>query len=298
MDGISRRDVLVAGAALLGGAVTGRAQEADTAAALRALEARAGGRVGVCALETATGAMVGHRLDERFAMCSTFKLPLVAVILREVDATRMALSDEVRFTQADMVSFAPVTSTHVAAGRMTLGALAEAAQVTSDNVAANLLLQRLGGPAGFTALLRATGDATTRLDRPEPMVNLVVAGDERDTTTPRAMAATVARFLVGGLLTPASRNLLVSWMVATRTGEKRLRAGLPTGWKAGDKTGTGMADAMTDKYNDVAITWPPGRAPVVIAAYFDTPRRSEAMRDEDQAVLADVGRLAAAWARR
>jgi beta-lactamase class A len=292
---LTRREALFAIAGSW--AVTGAfGQEADTPAGLRALEARAGGRVGVYVLDTGTGRAVGHREDERFAMCSTFKLPLAAVILREADAGRVALDEQIRFSAQDMVSFAPVTGRHVAEGRMTVAALAEAAQVTSDNVAANLLLQRLGGPAAFTAMLRATGDVATRLDRPEPMVNLVVAGDERDTTTPRAMATTMSKFLAGDLLSRASRDRLLAWMEATATGAKRIRAGLPAGWRAGDKTGTGMADAMTDKYNDVAIAWPPGRPPLLIAAYFDSARRSQEMRDEDQEVLADVGRLAAAWA--
>lgn len=263
------------------------------AEALRTLEAQAGGRLGVCVLDTATGKSYGHRLDERFAMCSTFKLPLAAVILREADAGRLRLNQWVPYTKADLVPVYPVTSRHVDAGGMTLGALAEAAQTTSDNTAANLQLKLIGGPAGFTSILRTLGDQVTRLDRNEPLMNLVLPGEEHDTTSPRAMAETMARFLTGKLLKPASRELLITWMVATATGAKRIRAGLPTGWRAGDKTGTGMAEAMTDKYNDVAIVWPPGRKPLIVAAYFDTNRRSAEMRDEDQAVLAAVGKIAA-----
>ena len=267
----------------------------DVAAALAALEARAGGRLGVCLLDTGSGRLVGHRLDERFAMCSTFKLPLAALVLQAADGGRLRLDEAVAITKADLVAYAPVVEPKVGQ-TLTLAALAEAAQTTSDNAAGNLLLARLGGPAGFTAALRALGDTVTRLDRTEPQLNIVKPGEERDTTSPRAMAATMVRLLTGDALSAASRERLLGWMVATTTGGKRLRAGLPSSWRSGDKTGTGRADAMTDKVNDLAITWPPGRAPVVITAYFDSSRRTNATQPADEAALAEVGRIAAAWA--
>ncbi len=290
---ISRRDLLTAIAGLCITPAFAHARDADAAVALQALEARAGGRLGVGILHTVSGRMVGHRLDERFAMCSTFKLPLAGVILHEADAGRLDLEEVLRFTEKDLISHAPVTTTHLREGGMTVAALAEAAQVTSDNVAANLLLKRLGGPAGFTAKLRALGDETTRLDRYELALNVVRAGDVRDTTTPRAMAETVARFVAGDVLTPASRDRLIAWTVATTTGLQRIRAGLPAGWRAGDKTGTAMAGVMTDKYNDVAVCWPPDRPAIVVSAYYDTAVQSKEIRDDLQAVLADVGRIAA-----
>jgi beta-lactamase class A len=177
----------------------------DTAAALAALEARAGGRLGVCLLDTGSGRLVGHRLDERFAMCSTFKLPLAALVLRAAEAGRLRLDDAVAITKADLVAYAPVVEPKVGQ-TLTLAALAEAAQTTSDNAAANLLLARLGGPAGFTAALRGLGDSVTRLDRTEPQLNVVKPGEEHDTTSPRAMAATMARLLTGDVLSAASRT--------------------------------------------------------------------------------------------
>ncbi len=294
----TRRDLLLAAAGLFAaGRAAGAQDRASSAAsaALAALETRTGGRLGVGLLDTGSGRIAGHRLDERFAMCSTFKLPLAAVVLREADQGRLRLDDAVTITKADLVAYAPVVEPKVGQ-TMTLAALAEAAQTTSDNAAANLLLARLGGPAAFTAALRALGDTVTRLDRTEPALNLVKPGEEHDTTSPRAMAALLGRVLTGDGLRPASRDRLIGWMVATTTGGKRLRAGLPTAWRSGDKTGTAQADAMTDKVNDIGITWPPGKAPIVITAYFDSRRRTNATQPADEAALAEVGRIAAAWA--
>ncbi len=257
------------------------------------LEAKAGGKLGVCLLDTATGETATHRAHRRFGMCSTFKVLLAGAVLREIDAGRLAGDRAVPFDDGDMVFYAPVTSEHLEQGSMTVLELAEATQVTSDNVAANLLLELLGGPEGFTRLLRESGDDTTRLDRYEPEMNLVPAGEVRDTTTPHAMAHSVARFVTGDLLSSTSRETLAEWMVATRTGRRRLRAGLPEEWRSGDKTGTGVAETMTNKYNDVAVVWPPERAPLVLAAYYEAPAYFDSIRPEDEAVLAAVGRWAA-----
>lgn len=263
---------------------------------LMALEAKAQGRLGVGILDTATGELVGHRPDERFAMCSTFKLPLAAEVLRDVDAGRRKLDQFIPYSKGDMVSHAPVTGANLTAGGMTIGELAKATQITSDNPAANLILRELGGPAALTQRFRLAGDSVTRIDRYEPMMNFVVGDDPRDTTSPAAMAGLIARYLTTEYLSKASKGLLIDWMVETRTGAKRLRAGFPPEWKAGDKTGTGMADGMLDKYNDVAIFWPPGRAPIIVAAYYETAIAYGDIRDEFQAVLAEVGRIASRWA--
>lgn len=293
---LTRRAFLVAGPAVLVGR-SAAGQPARTVAAeraLEALEARGGGRLGVAILETRSRQSAGHRTGERFAMCSTFKLPLAALVLREADAGRLRLDESVPIAKTDLVPYAPVVETHVG-GTMTLAAMAEAAQLTSDNAAANLLLRRLGGPSAFTAMLRGLGDGETRLDRLEPALNFVPVDEVRDTTTPLAMARTLARLVIGDGLSPASRDRLAGWMIATKTGDKRIRAGLPTDWRAGDKTGTAQADGMGDKVNDLAVLWPPGRSPVVVTAFFDSARTSTATRDDDQALLAEVGRIAATW---
>ena len=126
-------------------------------------------------------------------------------------------------------------------------------------------------------------------------MNLVLGDDIRDTTTPAAMARVMSTFLVGDYLKPASREKLISWMIDTRTGLKRLRAGFPADWLAGDKTGTGMAPNMPDTYVDVAIAWPPRRAPLIVTAYYNATTMDGDIADAPQAVLADVARLATAW---
>ncbi len=275
---------------------TAKALPIRSLASLTELEAKSGGRLGVAILNTATGAMVGHRADERFGMCSTFKLALAAVMLREADQGRLKLGQIINYTKPDLLANSPITTENVDKGGMTIAALCKATQTTSDNTAANLLMKQIGGPAGLTAKLRAMGDGVTRIDRLEPEMNHVLPGEEHDTTTPAAMAQTLVRILTGDVLTTPSRARLIGWMIETETGLKRLRAGLPAGWKAGDKTGTGYAPGMPNRTNDLAIAWPPSKKPIIITSYYEGPVQSEDIRDEDQAVLAEVGRIAAKWA--
>ncbi|MBN9163671.1 MAG: class A beta-lactamase [Myxococcales bacterium] len=253
---------------------------------LAEIEAKVGGRIGVVALDTGTGRELAYRPDERFAMCSTFKWVLAAAVLTRVDRAQLSLDERVRYGEADLLEYAPVTREHVEEGALTIDALAAASVIVSDNTAANLLLAKIGGPAGFTEFVRGLGDSVTRLDRNEEMLNRNAAGDPRDTTSPRAMVGTMRKVLCGDVLSSASRDRLLSWLRACETGKKRLRGGLPEGWIAGDKTGTGMRGAV----NDVAIASPPGRAPILIAAYTSDGNASVEVLS---AAHADIGRLVA-----
>jgi beta-lactamase class A len=267
----------------------------DASAQLRSLEVGPA-RLGVCFLDASTGEASGNRTEEHFAMCSTFKLALVAACLREADQGRLDLEEILTFSKADLLPWAPVTGKNLASGGMSIAALAQAAQERSDGVAANLLVKRLGGPAAVTAKLRDMGDTVTRLDRYEPDLGLVLSGDLRDTTTPLAMAQLVRQITTGDLLQSGSRERLLLWMQNTTTGPHRLRAGLPSDWRTGNKTGTGRTEGTTNKCNDVAITFPPGRPPVVIAAYFDSGEYTPQIERRHEDVLAEVGRIAARWA--
>lgn len=265
------------------------AQPDEPAESLRALEARHGGRLGVVALDTGSGRMLANRGGERFAMCSTFKLLLAGQVLAAVDAGRERLDRRLTWTPEEVISWSPVIDKHDGSIGLPVETLCEATMTLSDNTAANLLLAEHGGPHGLTDWLRGLGDAVTRLDRNEPSLNQATPGDPRDTTTPAAMVATMQKLLLGDVLSPASRARLTDWMLANQTGDKRLRAGLP-GWKVGDKTGTNN----TGNSNDVGILWPPGgHAPILVAAYYAEATATPAERD---AVLADVGRMAGAWA--
>ncbi len=249
-----------------------------------ALEHRFGGRLGVLALDTQSGARLEHRPDQRFPLCSTFKFLAAAAVLARVDRGEDRLDRSIAFGEGDLDSYAPVAKTHLAEGRMSLSELCAAALIWSDNTAANLLLRVIGGPQGLTLYARSLGDGVTRLDRIEPDLNTAIPGDDRDITSPAAMVGDMRAILLGNALSPASRRQLETWMVEAQTGPKRIRAGVPASWQVGDKTGSG--DNATA--NVIAILRPPKRVPILVAVYYT---QSTASKEERDAVHAEIGRM-------
>lgn len=256
----------------------------DFANRIAGTEARTGGRIGVAALDTASGKRLDHRSEERFPMCSTFKFLAASAVLKRVDQGKEKLERFVSYEAKDILEYAPVTKAHLKDGGMTLGALCAAAIEQSDNTAGNLLLDSIGGPAGLTNFLRSLGGQVTRLDRKEPELNSASPGDERDTTTPAAMCADMQRLLLGNVLSESSRHQLEDWLQHNETGALMVRAGISKTWSVGDKTGRCANGAI----NDIAIIRPPGRAPIIIAVYFIG---STASADDRAAAIAEAARV-------
>lgn len=253
-------------------------------AAFAQLEHNNGGRLGVSVLDTATGERTGYRADERFAMCSTFKFLLAAAVLQRVDRHEEKLDRAVAIPPKPLVGNSPLTEPH-AGGTMTVEALCEAAIVRSDNTAANVLLGTIDGPAGLTTFCRSIGDSVTRLDRTETSLNEARPGDPRDTTAPTAMVDDLNRVLFGNVLAPPSRQRLTTWMEANQTGLDKLRAGLPAGWRAADKTGNNGENTL----NDIAVFWPAGgKKPILVAAYITQCEGPDSKRI---AMLKQIGRM-------
>jgi len=264
------------------------ARAAITPAPFAALEARFGGRLGVAALDLGNGESIRYRASEPFPLCSTFKLSLAALALSRYGGE--GLARRIVFSRQDLAakdgqpSWSPVTEGRVGGDGMSLAELCAAAMQVSDNSAANLLLAELGGPQALTAFWRSLGDPVTRLDRIEPFLNDVPPGDIRDSTTPEAMLHVLRRLLVGNALAADQQGLLLDWMLQSKTGVRRLKAGLPSDWRIGDKTGSGE-NGVT---NDIAILLPPERAPILVCAYY---AGSQAAAADREAVLAEVGRI-------
>ncbi|MBV9140924.1 MAG: class A beta-lactamase [Pseudonocardiales bacterium] len=254
-------------------------------AELSRLETGYAGRIGVYGLDTGSGAELGYRAQERFAMCSTFKMLAVAAILQRHRSDSGLLDRLVRYDRSSVIANSPVAAEHVAEG-LTVSALCEAAITYSDNTAANELLRILGGPGAVTAFARTLGDGVTRLDRWEPEMSMVPPGDQRDTSTPAMMAVDLRALTLANALDPARRDQLTTWLLANTTGATRIRAGLPASWRVGDKTGTGFRTEL----NDLAIVWPPRRAPLIISIYTV---RTDPTASPDHHVLAAAAAIVA-----
>ena len=249
---------------------------------LTALEARSGGRLGVYA--RCGRRVIQHRADQRFPMCSSFKFLLAARILSDADRGLIGLGEAVAIPRSALLNHAPVTQPAAEAGRsLSVEALCAAVVTVSDNTAANLLLARVGGPAGLTQWLR-TYEPRTRLDRLEPELNESRDGDPRDTTTPECMAHDVETFLAGDVLSRQARAKLLRWMTDCTTGLNKLRAGVPGGWAVADKTGNNGVHTS----GDVALITRLDGGRIFVAAYVTQSRLRGAAQE---AIFADVARI-------
>lgn len=251
--------------------------------ALAGLEERFDSRLGVYAVDTGSGRSVAHRADERFAFASTVKVLAAAVVLDRT--TPAELAQVAPYDAADLVAHSPVTEERLGDG-MTLGELAEAALRRSDNTAANLMLERIGGPQALDAALAVFGDDVTTVVRDEPELNDTAPGDLRDTSTPRALATDLLAFAVDDALAAEDRAQLVDWMSGNATGDALVRAGVPAGWQVADKSGS----ATYATRNDIAVVYPPGSEPIVVAVMSDRARPDD---DHDDALIAETARVMA-----
>ncbi|GGV85253.1 beta-lactamase [Streptomyces gelaticus] len=223
------------------------------------LERKFDARLGVYAIDTGTGREVTHNDGERFAYASTFKALAAGAVLRKYSVD--GLDEVITYSRDDLVSNSPVSEKHVGTG-MSLRALCDAAVRFSDNTAANLLLDRLGGPRGLDAVLAGIGDDVTRMERREPQLNEWSPGAVSDTSTPRALAGDLRAFVLGDVLGKGERAQLTEWLRTNTTGDELIRAGMPKNWVIGDKTGSGGTYGTR---NDIAVVWPPDGAPIVVA---------------------------------
>lgn len=280
---------LLAIPALAASSSEGWTQDTQAAEArLAELERKHPGRICVSILDVASGKRIQHRANERILMCSTFKALAAALVLARVDKGQEKLDRRIKFSEKDVVQGSPGTQKRFGEPGMTVAELCDAAVTLSDNTAGNLLLASFGGPAGLTAFFRSLGDDMSRLDRIETELNYHNAPDDvRDTTTAAAMLEDLRKLLLTDVLSARSRSQLAAWLIANKTGDARLRAGVPKTWLVGDKTGTnGDKDGNA---NDIAVFWPPDRAPIIVTAYCEIPAIAA---EERNAVIAEIGRIA------
>lgn len=251
--------------------------------AFHGLERRYHARIGVRVIDTGSGRTLGYRDTTRFAFASTSKALTAGLLLRSVSDAD--LNTVIHYQHSDILDYAPITSKHIGSG-MTLRNIIGAALQYSDNTAANLMTAHLGGAGAVQAALRKLGDRTTNVNRTEPDLNEAGPDDSRDTTTPKSLASDLCGFAVGGLLRPSRRELYDSLMRGNTTGGPYIRAGVPAGWKVGDKTGSGGYGTR----NDIAVVTPPGRAPIVIVVL--TNRGSNQAATSDDSLISAVAKQA------
>lgn len=263
------------------------AQGTDKAAYTREfkeLERKFDARLGVYAIDTGTGREVTYHDDERFIYASTFKALAAGAVLRK--HSDRGMERVVRYDKSDLVDASPVTEKNVERG-MTLTELCDAAVRHSDNTAANLLFEDLGGPRALDATLERLGDDITQMERTEPGLSEWEPGNDRDTSSPRALGRDLRAYVLGDALDKPDRARLTKWLRTNVTGAELIRAGMPEDWTVGDKTGMGSNYGIR---NDIAVVWRPDAAPLVVAILSN---RHQENAEHDNALIAGAAEVIA-----
>jgi beta-lactamase class A len=293
---LSRRSVLVGGLAAAGlAACSQKPVLADPAEPvppvhdqIEALQRRHNAKIGVYAVDFASGRTVSYLDGETFAMCSTFKGYAAARVLQMVGDGELTLDRQI-FVDPKWAALpnSPRTAPN-SGGQMSLAELCAAAVQVSDNCAGNLLLQTIGGPSAITDFARSIGDDRTRLDRWETELNTAIPGDPRDTSTPRALGGGYRALLAGDVLAPPQRQQLEDWLRANETSS--MRAGLPDGWTTADKTGNGDYGST----NDVGVAYGPAGQRLLLAI-MTRSQADDPKAPNNRTMIGEVASLLVPW---
>jgi beta-lactamase class A len=250
--------------------------------AIKMQEETLSARIGVAVLNVETGALWSFRGDERFPLTSTFKSIACAKLLYDVDQKRTELKNTVAVNRDDLVTYSPVLEAYVEK-EIALGDACQATMLTSDNTAANIVIESVGGTESITSFLRDIGDVNTRLDRVEPGLNEALPNDPRDTTTPISMTNTLNELVFGTVLSQDSRVQLIDWMKRNEVTGNLLRSALPAGWEIGDRSGAGGFGARSI----TAVVWRDKQSPLIVSIYVS---QTDASMDQRDLAIVEIGK--------
>lgn len=261
------------------------ANAADTQT-LDTLEKSFDGKIGVYAIDTNNNQIIDHRGNERFPIQSTFKFIGAAALLKASADHKVSLNKKIHYTTNDLSTWQPITRLHLNDG-LTYAALAEATVSYSDTPAMNIITKHMGGPQFVSDFAHSIGNASFNITHYEGELNSDPNNTD-DTSTPKDMAMSVKKIILGNVLPEKLKTKLTQWMQNNTVGYRRIRAGTPNGWLVADKTGSGDYGVA----NDVGILSMPGCKPIILSIYTiqnkaDAQRREDILASATQIVLDD-----------
>lgn len=281
-------------------------------------------RVGLAVRDVQAGWTAGYDLQAFYPQQSVSKLWVAVAVLKLADQGRLHLNDVLLVRRDDLsVFYQPIRACVGPEGYPASIEELLTRQITeSDNAANDMLMRRAGGPGAVRRLLRRLGVRGVRTGLEERELQAQIAGlqwrpeygegwnfqlareqlpldyrteklqaylaDPADGATPAGVVDALARLQRGELLSPASTRRLLDIMERVLTGTRRLRAGLPPGWRIAHKTGTGQdLGALSTGYNDVGLVTAPDGHAYAVAVMIASTRRPVGAR---MAFMAKVAR--------
>ncbi len=216
-----------------------------------------------------------YRANEHFPVQSTMKMMGVAALLKQSEnKNKDFLQEKIYYTKDDLITWAPVTKYHLDKG-MTLESLAEAAVTYSDNAAINIIMKKFGGPKFSTDFAHSIGNKSYNVTHYDGYMNSNPKNSD-DTATPKDMAISVQKLIIGDTLAKLQKQQLLTWMRNTVTSYKTMRYGVPIGFAVADKTGSGDYGVR----NDIGIAWSLACKPIIMSIYTVRNKKDAKSRDD------------------
>lgn len=228
-------------------------------------------KIGVYALDTNNGRVIAYHANDRFPFQSTCKFIGVSALLA---SNKPLLDKKILISPQDLLFWHPISGRYVNQ-YVTLKTLAEGAISYSDNTAINSIIHNLGGLKAINQFAHSIGNSSFVMNHYEIKLNSN-PNKEADTSTPKDMALSIKKILLGTVLNEPNKALLLEWMRFNTTGYNRIRAGVPLGWSVADKTGSGSYGIA----NDIGIAWSPACKPIVLSIFTVSNQSDSKPNDE------------------
>jgi beta-lactamase class A len=236
------------------------------------------GRLGVGVIDLQTGDTWYFNGDKQFPMESVAKVPVAIAALRQVDAGKLDLKQEIPLTKSDVSKirhgYIPEKISQTAK-TATLASLIEGSIRRSNNGAVDVLMRTLGGPSAINTVINDAKISGIRVDRCEGEVALSTNSKQEllDSATPRGICDLLNKLNGGKLLSKQSTAYLLDLMSHCQTGTNRIPAGVPKNWTVAHKTGTGpQINGASVATNDVAIITRPDKSSWILTVFVDNAK--------------------------
>jgi beta-lactamase class A len=227
-------------------------------------------------------------------MQSVFKAPLALTALHLIERGDFSLDDKIRFRASDRIlphAYSPLQDQYPAAEvDIPLSRLLTLAVSLSDNVAADVVLRIIGGPAVVERYIKAAGIGGFHIEDNEAALHRDPGVQYRNWFEPAAAVQFLRLLNDHPPITAGHAALLLDWMRDTPRADQRIKGRLPAGAIVMHKPGTSDTDhGLTAATNDIGLIALPDGRRLAIAVFVTDSTANEATRDS---VIARIARAA------
>lgn len=247
-------------------------------------------KVGVAILDFQDGSITEFNGNDSFPLQSVFKFHIAAKVLDLVDKDSWQLDSSIAIKASEITEniYSPLREEHgIKDMNMRLDSLIYYMVSMSDNVSCDVLLRRIGGPEAVNSYFKEVGISGTQIQINEEEMQKEWEPQFKNVATPLSVLQTLHKFYLREYLSGTSHDFLWAMMENSKTGAKRIKAGVPKGSSVVHKTGSGGRNdkGISSATNDAAIiTLPNGNKYILVVFVGESSETDEV----NEKIIADI----------